>query len=360
MNVQEKSVVNEDEHQSNSSELNLTKAKPTFEEENHFETPAAVDFPRIKEEVQDEDDIDHTFSSKCSLVMSTEDIQLKAEKSFDDNDIHMEKESGTKRFHCKECNKSYTEMSSYRRHTRLHGGKKPFKCDLCNRRFTAICNSCELIDWYTLAHRQGIHQTHSLQAKMAVSHREALTPSTQVPVQISQSIHPTEIRTSISPSSAVELNTTNALANYATEADAPSLYFLPSNSSLSHSNSILLNLLEDVPSHEEVNRYKTPTELDFHRIKEEVQGKTTPGLSEQDPKLDLPILGSPAQHETSTLATYATKEGTESRFVARVGTFDLMLFVIVCGWAGQFRVNRDVSEIRRAFKCDSWSIVEKI
>nr|CAD7401053.1 unnamed protein product [Timema cristinae] len=32
-------------------------------------------------------------------------------------------------------------------------------------------------------------------------------------------VHPTEIRTSISPSSAVELNTSSALANYATEAD---------------------------------------------------------------------------------------------------------------------------------------------
>nr|CAD7567645.1 unnamed protein product [Timema californicum] len=32
-------------------------------------------------------------------------------------------------------------------------------------------------------------------------------------------VHPTEIRTSISPSSAVELNTTSALANYATEAE---------------------------------------------------------------------------------------------------------------------------------------------
>nr|CAD7267723.1 unnamed protein product [Timema shepardi] len=31
-------------------------------------------------------------------------------------------------------------------------------------------------------------------------------------------VHPTEIRTSISPSSPVELNTTSALANYATEA----------------------------------------------------------------------------------------------------------------------------------------------
>nr|CAD7587221.1 unnamed protein product [Timema genevievae] len=32
-------------------------------------------------------------------------------------------------------------------------------------------------------------------------------------------VHPTKIRTSISPSSEVELNTTRALANYATEAD---------------------------------------------------------------------------------------------------------------------------------------------
>nr|CAD7194231.1 unnamed protein product [Timema douglasi] len=35
-------------------------------------------------------------------------------------------------------------------------------------------------------------------------------------------VHPTEIRTSISPSSAAELNTTSALANYATEADTRS------------------------------------------------------------------------------------------------------------------------------------------
>nr|CAD7428056.1 unnamed protein product [Timema monikensis] len=36
-------------------------------------------------------------------------------------------------------------------------------------------------------------------------------------------VHPTEIRTSISPSSAVELNTTSALANYATEAGIPDI-----------------------------------------------------------------------------------------------------------------------------------------
>ncbi|CAG2059355.1 unnamed protein product [Timema podura] len=35
------------------------------------------------------------------------------------------------------------------------------------------------------------------------------------------SVHPTEIRTLISSSSAVELNTTGALVNYATEAESP-------------------------------------------------------------------------------------------------------------------------------------------
>nr|CAD7261828.1 unnamed protein product [Timema shepardi] len=37
-------------------------------------------------------------------------------------------------------------------------------------------------------------------------------------------VHPTETRTSISPSSAVELNTTSALANYATEAGYHPIY----------------------------------------------------------------------------------------------------------------------------------------
>nr|CAD7595538.1 unnamed protein product [Timema genevievae] len=47
-----------------------------------------------------------------------------------------------------------------------------------------------------------------------------LTDSSQLTSDNQQLVHPTEIRTSISPSSAVELNTTSALANYATEAGA--------------------------------------------------------------------------------------------------------------------------------------------
>nr|CAD7395221.1 unnamed protein product [Timema poppensis] len=44
------------------------------------------------------------------------------------------------------------------------------------------------------------------------------------PLEKPPPVHPTEIRTSISPSSAIELNTTSALANYATEAGFQGMY----------------------------------------------------------------------------------------------------------------------------------------
>ncbi|CAG2055321.1 unnamed protein product [Timema podura] len=50
----------------------------------------------------------------------------------------------------------------------------------------------------------------------------AAVPGLPHSIQKPPPVHPTEIRTSISPSSAVELNTTSALANYATEAGAQS------------------------------------------------------------------------------------------------------------------------------------------
>nr|CAD7568652.1 unnamed protein product [Timema californicum] len=85
-------------------------------------------------------------------------------------------------------------------------------------------------------------------------------------------VHPTKIRTSISPSSAVALNTRSALANYATEP-------------------------------EEVNPHLCGGRVENHLI------KTTPSSPERDSNLDLPILGSLALYKTSVLANYATEAG---------------------------------------------------
>nr|CAD7392429.1 unnamed protein product [Timema cristinae] len=75
-------------------------------------------------------------------------------------------------------------------------------------------------------------------------------------------VHPIEIRTSISLSSAVELNTTSTLANYATEVEL-----------------------------EEVNPHLRGGRVENHL------GKTTLSSPNQDSNLDLPVLSSRAQHD---------------------------------------------------------------
>nr|CAD7264436.1 unnamed protein product [Timema shepardi] len=80
-------------------------------------------------------------------------------------------------------------------------------------------------------------------------------------------VHPTEIRTSISPSSAVELDTTSASANYATEAG------------------IGMAELEEVNPH-----------LRGGRVENHL-GKPTPSSPDRDSNLDLPVLSSRAQHD---------------------------------------------------------------
>nr|CAD7571872.1 unnamed protein product [Timema californicum] len=155
-------------------------------------------------------------------------------------------------------------------------------------------------------------------------------------------VHPTEIRTSISQSSAVELNTTSALANYATEAvhaSRPSVHLvLPPVVAVGSSATLLclFDLEKDplysvkwyrgnfefyryVPKErppgrafsfpglfvdvelEEVNPHLRGRRVENHL------GKTTPSSADQDSNLDLPVLSSPKLNTTSALANYATE-----------------------------------------------------
>ncbi|CAG2053251.1 unnamed protein product [Timema podura] len=87
-------------------------------------------------------------------------------------------------------------------------------------------------DWFglaPLATPESLSEVSSISSRASkedVSFESAQENDEDVP-QFTQSnsslnnVHPTEIRTSISPSSAVGLNTTSALANYATEASSP-------------------------------------------------------------------------------------------------------------------------------------------
>nr|CAD7395907.1 unnamed protein product [Timema cristinae] len=87
-------------------------------------------------------------------------------------------------------------------------------------------------------------------------------------------VHPTEIRTLISPSSAVELNTTSTLANYATEAGIGKVEL------------------------KEVNPHLRGGRVENHL------GKTTPSSPDRDSNLDLPVLSSRAQHDKREAQKY--------------------------------------------------------
>nr|CAD7256316.1 unnamed protein product [Timema shepardi] len=132
-------------------------------------------------------------------------------------------------------------------------------------------------------------------------------------------VHPTEIRTSISPPSAVELNTTSALANYATEA-VNFCPFCELNSSFVHFTdraktcpvrelgSACASQFTDWLVHE-LDRSRRHL---FHGLDEFLTGsepalalrengkpfrKNHPQFTDRDSNLDIPILSSRAQHD---------------------------------------------------------------
>nr|CAD7570519.1 unnamed protein product [Timema californicum] len=88
--------------------------------------------------------------------------------------------------------------------------------------------------------------------------------------EVALKVHPTEIRTSISLSSLVELNTTSALANYATEAGCKRIVKVE---------------LEEVNPH-----------LHGGRVENHL-GKSTLSSPDRDSNLDFPVLTSRAQHD---------------------------------------------------------------
>nr|CAD7266086.1 unnamed protein product [Timema shepardi] len=119
--------------------------------------------------------------------------------------------------------------------------------------------------------------------------------------------HPTGIRTSISLFSAVELNTTSALANYAQQGG---LYALSTN----YANGVGIGKVEL----EEVNPHLRGGRLENHL------GTRRPSSPDRDSNLHLPVLSSRDQHDkrvsqlrhravelntTSALANYATEAG---------------------------------------------------
>nr|CAD7262709.1 unnamed protein product [Timema shepardi] len=114
-------------------------------------------------------------------------------------------------------------------------------------------------------------------------------------------VHPTEIRTSISPSSAVELNTTSALANYATEL-ANALVVL---SSTAEEGEIEVRISVGIPlSDMAIPRDLGSGKLELPQLNQCVRPPKSPNNTS-------PLLHFPLPTLPSTLQIYATTDVDE-------------------------------------------------
>nr|CAD7569225.1 unnamed protein product [Timema californicum] len=110
-------------------------------------------------------------------------------------------------------------------------------------------------------------------------------------------VHSTEIRTWISPSSAVELNMTSALAIYATEAGSKAIDWTVDEGDNRYTRTASNPNLSVVGS----LVYSENSAFDHPAIE-----SSSP---DRDSNLNLPVLGSLTQHETCSLVKYATEAG---------------------------------------------------
>nr|CAD7428984.1 unnamed protein product [Timema monikensis] len=104
----------------------------------------------------------------------------------------------------------------YKSHT-LSTFSRDYKADVSIVVSPVYCKS-EAIDH--AATKEKPPPVHPTEIRTSISPSSAVELNTRALANHAiEAVHPTEIRTSISPSSAVELNTTSALANYSTEAE---------------------------------------------------------------------------------------------------------------------------------------------
>nr|CAD7400498.1 unnamed protein product [Timema cristinae] len=112
------------------------------------------------------------------------------------------------------------------RHGWFHGSltdQHKFGCGQSSLKYNTSCNAgsarLPVVPYHStppsdISESEEILQQLTEREKIKLFSKRSAEPSVEIPPPV----HPTETRTSISPSSAVDLNTTSALANYATEA----------------------------------------------------------------------------------------------------------------------------------------------
>lgn len=90
--------------------------------------------------------------------------------------VHLRGHTQEKLYQCKQCDKSFVDISTLKKHQRIHSGEKPFQCHICNKKFSQSGN---LTRHLTTHNDQSELNSYVTQENQTLSHENNICENNQ-------------------------------------------------------------------------------------------------------------------------------------------------------------------------------------